>query len=121
MFKLEMSAKIKNHDKKPQKNTAKRNKDGKRGGRLYWSSEEFNQLRALSLLDFKRKQMATLLKRDDRLIFSKLQKHMINLTCVEKQIDATLPKAMKVVNIDNNEKQNFQRIQKYFLTTLEFW
>lgn len=93
VYKLEASAKIKNQCKKSQKNTAKRNKDSKKGGRLYWSTEEFNQLRALSLLGFKRKQMATLLKRDDRLIFSKLQKHMINLASVEKQIDETLPKA----------------------------
>lgn len=57
--------KTKSNDKN-KKNTSNREK------RQQWKPNEFNHLRALSLLGYKRKLMANELYRDDRLIFSKL-------------------------------------------------
>jgi hypothetical protein len=58
--------------------------------------------------------MANILKRDDRLIFSKLQKHGNNLIEVEKFIKEALEAAKKIssngsntpelINIDNHAK-----------------
>jgi hypothetical protein len=62
----------------------------KREKRQYWTEEDFNLLRAQSLLKFTRKRMAGLLHRDDRLIFSKLQKHGNNLSDNEKFITDAL-------------------------------
>jgi len=75
------------HSKRNQENRWKLQPNQKsREKRVEWKEEEFNLLRAQSLLNFSRKRMAYVLRRDDRLIFSKLQKHILNLIAVEKFI-----------------------------------
>jgi len=64
---------------KPEQNSQTEITTEDRKKRMYWTDEDFNLLRAQSLLKYSRKRMAQLLKRDDRLIFSKLQKHGNNL------------------------------------------
>jgi hypothetical protein len=82
----------------------------------------------MSLLNFSRKEMARFLKRDDRLIFSKIQKHNKNLEAVDKYIGSALenlPPSQKhssaLINIDNHQSQCFRQLQKYFLTSYQFW
>ena len=57
--------------------------------------------------------MQTCLNREGCLIFSKLQKHKITLDHVENQIRQALLKSDEsstVINIDNHEKNSFQKI-----------
>ena len=57
--------------------------------------------------------MQACLNREGCLIFSKLQKHKINLDHVEFQIRQALLKcdeSATLINIDNHEKNSFQKI-----------
>jgi hypothetical protein len=50
------------------------------------------------------------LRRDDRLIFSKLQKHILNLIAVEKFIKQVIVASTEqdtILNFANNAKQTF--------------
>jgi len=90
--------------------------------RKIWSDAEFHLLRALSLLSYPRKAMQTALNRDGCLIFSKLQKHKKTLEHVEAQIQRALHQQnTPLVNVDNHQRNSFQKTQKYFCATLELW
>jgi hypothetical protein len=52
--------------------------------RKQWTADEFNHLRAQSLLKFQRIRMASLLRRDKQKVFSKIQKHKEILETVRK-------------------------------------
>lgn len=65
--------------------------------------------------------MQVALNRDGCLIFSKLQKHKKTLEHVESQIQRALHGGAPLVNIDNHQRNSFQKTQKYFCSTLELW
>eukprot|EP00347_Sterkiella_histriomuscorum_P006442 403352761 len=78
----------------------------KRQIREDWSDSDFIHLRVLSLLQFPRQEMSARLKRVSGHIFSKLQKHKINLKLVYEQIQEAI-KSTKLEDMPSNKDTAF--------------